>query len=82
MAKPGTFNPLEDAKWNIDKLKKEVEKCNAIGMASHSSGAFGNLEAAFYRNDIDEEKMVEMKNGIEILISSFSKKCICQNRYQ
>lgn len=80
MAKPGTFDPLEDAKWNIEKLKKEIEKCNAVGMASHSSGAFGHLEAAFYRNDIDEEKMVGMKNDVEILISSFGKKCKCQNR--
>lgn len=79
-AKPGDWNPLEDAKWIIDKLKNEVNKCDATGMANHSAGAFGNIEAAFYRNDIDEVTMEKMKNDVTQSISYFGLKCICQHR--
>lgn len=79
-AKPGEWNPLEDAKWFIDKLKTEITKCNATGMASRSAGAFGNIEAAFYRNDIDEDAMEKMKNEVAELISNFDQKCKCQHR--
>ena len=79
-AKPGSWNPLEDAKWFTDKLKIEVDQCDATGMANRAAGAFGNLEAAFYRNDIDEETMETMKEEVGILISSFDKKCKCKGQ--
>jgi len=79
-AKPGDFNPLEDAKWFIDKLKIDANNCDATGMAGHSAGAFGNIEAAFYRNDIDEVIMEKMKDEVRQPISNFDLKCRCQHR--
>jgi hypothetical protein len=79
-AKPGDWNPLEDAKWFIDELSKEIDKCNATGMAARSAGAFGNLEAAFYRNDINEDTMVSMKDNVGRLINQFDKKCECRHK--
>jgi len=37
--KHGDWNPLEDAKWFIDKLHIEIDTCNATGMAGRSAGA-------------------------------------------
>lgn len=75
-----TWSPLEDAKWFIDQLGTEVNKCNAEGMASRTAGAFGNIEAAFYKKEIDEETMEKMKGEVIQSISYFSKKCMCQKR--
>jgi len=79
-AKPGTFHPLEDAKWFIDKLKYEVERCNATSMAGRAAGAQGMLEAAFYEKEIDEDTMQGMKDELSHIISSFDNKCKCQFR--
>lgn len=72
------WNPLEDAKWFIDELKKDVDKCKATSMASRAAGAFGNIEAAFYKNLIKEETMVIMKDDVGLLINQFDNKCKCQ----
>lgn len=79
-AKPGDWNPLESAKRFIDELSKEIDKCNATGMAARSAGAFGNLEAAFYTNEIDEDTMVSMKDNVTSLIYQFNKKCECRHK--
>lgn len=78
--KHGDWNPLEDAKWFIDKLHIEIDTCNATGMAGRSAGAVGNIEAAFYEKRIDEDTMVIMKNNVEQLIHQFDQKCKCQHR--
>ena len=75
-----SWKPLEDAQWFIDKLKTEIDKCSATSMASRSAGAFGHIEAAFYRNEIDEDTMDSMKDEVGQLISSFDKKCKCHNK--
>ncbi len=79
MTKTKDWNPLEDANWFIDKLKIEVDNCDATGMASRSSAAFGNIEAAFYTNRINEDTMLIMKTDIEHLIHQFGQKCKCQH---
>jgi hypothetical protein len=46
----------------IDRNKRTYYD-QSTGMATRSAGAFGNLEAAFYRNDIDKDTMVSMKDN-------------------
>ncbi len=78
--KQANMTPLEDIEWFINELKKEVNKCNAVGMASRAAGSFANIEEAFHNKVIDEDRMVEMKDEVEKFINHFNQKCKCQQR--
>lgn len=74
------WSPLEDAKWFMDKVKEEVDNCDATSMAARAAGAQGMLEAAFYTKEITEDVMVIMKDDLAKLIAQFNTKCKCQRK--
>lgn len=74
------WSPLKFAEDSIDNLKDKVKQCNGYDVSINAASAFGNLEAAFYEKEIDEDNMNEMKGKVRILLSSFNYRCKCQHK--
>ena len=72
------WDPLQFAEDSIKDLRNKVKVCNGAEVSLNAASAFGNLEAAFYEKEIDEERMSEMKDEVRSLLFSFNDKCKCQ----
>ena len=72
------WSPLKFAEESIKDLRDKVKICNGAEVSLNSASAFGNLEAAFYEKEINEERMNEMKDEVRSLLFSFNEKCKCQ----
>jgi len=72
------WSPLKFAEDSIKELRDKVKICSGSEVSLNAASAFGNLEAAFYEKEIDEDKMNEMKDEVRGLLFSFNDKCKCQ----
>lgn len=74
------WSPLKFAEDSIKDLRDKVKICNGAETSLNAASAFGNLEAAFYEKEINEERMNEMKDEVRGLLFSFNEKCRCQSK--
>jgi hypothetical protein len=75
---PMNWSPLKFAEDSINDLRDKIKICNGTDTSLNAASVFGNLEAAFYEKEINEDRMNEMKDNIRRLLFSFNEKCKCQ----
>ena len=74
------WDPLGNANLCLAHLKKDVERCDAVGTIVHTGCIYGNAEAAFYEHQASEDEMVSLKDFATELRHEFGSKCKCDKR--
>lgn len=70
------WSPLSEARDHIKKLESSAKKCEKE-TALWAKAAGKKIEAAFYEQEIDEEKKEELDGEINKHIDLFRNKCMC-----